>query len=63
MIDVDDGLMKVQVQDEEVSFSLFEALQNSKEKEGCFNMDATGETIKDWQKQNYPPKQVPFSYR
>lgn len=54
MIDVDDGVMKVRVQDEEVSFNLFEALQHSKEKGVCFNMDTNNETIKYLQKQKQP---------
>lgn len=31
IIDVDDGIMKIRVQDEEVSFKLFEAMQNLRE--------------------------------
>ncbi|XP_058753377.1 uncharacterized protein LOC131626574 [Vicia villosa] len=39
MIDIDDGLMKVRVQDEEVSFNLFDAMKYPKEKGACFKVD------------------------
>lgn len=51
MIDIDDGLMKVRVQDEEVCFNLFEAMKHSKDKGDCIRMDATNETIMDVKRQ------------
>lgn len=47
VIDIDDGLMKVRVQDEEVCFNLFEAMKHSQDKRDCFRMDDTNETIMD----------------
>ncbi|GAU10100.1 hypothetical protein TSUD_419960, partial [Trifolium subterraneum] len=41
MIDIDDGVMKVRVQDEEVSFDLWEAMKHPKEKSVCCKLDAT----------------------
>ncbi|GAU47732.1 hypothetical protein TSUD_386910 [Trifolium subterraneum] len=55
MIDIDDGVMKVRVQDEEVSFNLWEAMKYSKDKGVCFKMDATYEAILDVQKQLCKP--------
>lgn len=46
MIDIDDGLMKVRVQDEEVTFNLFEAMKHPKDKHDVFRIDATEEEIK-----------------
>ena len=43
MIDIDDGLMKVRVQDEEVAFNLFEAKRNFNGKCESFRIDATKE--------------------
>lgn len=43
LIDIDDGLMKVHVQDEEVTFSLFDAMKHSKDKGACFRVDAIDE--------------------
>lgn len=43
IIDVDDGKLKVRVQDEEVNFNVFEAIQHPKEKEQCFKMDVVNE--------------------
>lgn len=51
MIDIDDGLMKVHVQDEEACFNLFEAMKNSKDKGYCFRMDAPEEAIMDVRRQ------------
>ncbi|GAU10442.1 hypothetical protein TSUD_420640, partial [Trifolium subterraneum] len=47
MIDIDDGVMKVRVQDEEVSFDLWEAMKHPKEKSVCCKLDATEEAILD----------------
>lgn len=47
MIDVDDGMVKVRVQDEEVSFNVFEAMLNPREKGVSFNLDAVDEMIMD----------------
>ncbi|GAU37821.1 hypothetical protein TSUD_276390 [Trifolium subterraneum] len=43
MIDIDDGVMKVRVQDEEVCFNLWEAMKHSDDKDVCFKLDATEE--------------------
>ena len=51
MIDMDDGLMKVRVQDEEVCFNLFEAMKHSKDKSYCFRIDATDEAIMEVKRQ------------
>jgi hypothetical protein len=55
MIDIDDGIMKVRVQDEEVNFNLWEAMKYSKDKGACFKMDATEVAIMDVRKQLYNP--------
>ncbi|MCI61683.1 hypothetical protein A2U01_0082940, partial [Trifolium medium] len=55
MIDIDDGVMKVRVQDKEVSFNLWEAMKHPKDKGVCFKMDATEEAILDEQKQVMKP--------
>ncbi|XP_058761604.1 uncharacterized protein LOC131634997 [Vicia villosa] len=43
MIDIDDGIMKLRIQDEEVSFNLFDAMKQPKDKSDCFRLDATEE--------------------
>ncbi|XP_050885434.1 uncharacterized protein LOC127090986 [Lathyrus oleraceus] len=53
MIDIDDGLMKVRVQDKEVTFNLFDAMKHSKDKGACFRVDAIDEEILKIQKQAY----------
>ena len=53
MINIDDGLMKVRVQDEEVFFNLFEAIKHSKDKGDYFIKDVTDEFIVDVQRQVY----------
>ncbi|MCI16277.1 hypothetical protein A2U01_0037419 [Trifolium medium] len=58
MIDIDDGVMKVRVQDEEVSFNLWEAMKHSKEKDVCFKLDATEEAILDVRKQAHRPSSL-----
>jgi hypothetical protein len=55
MIDIDDGVMKVRVQDEEVSFNLWEAMKHPKEKDVCCKLDATDEAILDVRKQAHRP--------
>ncbi|XP_050919603.1 uncharacterized protein LOC127137162 [Lathyrus oleraceus] len=45
MIDIDDGLMKVRVQDEEVTFNLFEAMEHPNDKHDSFRINATEEEI------------------
>ncbi|MCI85763.1 hypothetical protein A2U01_0107042, partial [Trifolium medium] len=47
MIDIDDGVMKVRVQDEDVSFNLWEAMMHPKDKGVCFKMDVIEEAILD----------------
>ncbi|XP_058784612.1 uncharacterized protein LOC131659439 [Vicia villosa] len=47
MIDIDDGLMKVRVQDEEVTFNLFKAMKHPKDKHDTFRVDATDEEIEE----------------
>ncbi|MCI68003.1 hypothetical protein A2U01_0089262, partial [Trifolium medium] len=55
MIDIDDGVMKVRVQDEEVSFNLWEAMKHPKDKGVCFKMDVFEEAILDVKKQVMKP--------
>lgn len=55
MIDVDNGHMKVKVQDEEVSFNIFETIKHYKDKGFCFQLDAIEEAIKDVEKQLHDP--------
>ncbi|XP_068480948.1 uncharacterized protein [Phaseolus vulgaris] len=43
MIDVDEGKLKVRVQDEEVSFDVFEAMKHPIDHNDCFRMDALDE--------------------
>ena len=43
MIDIDDGIMKVRVQDKEVTFNLFEDIKHPKDKQDAFRNDATKE--------------------
>jgi len=43
IIDVDDGKLKVMVQDDEVNFNVFEAMQHPKDKQQCFRMDVIDE--------------------
>jgi len=45
MIDVDDGLMKVRVQNEEVTFDLFKAMKHSKDRSDSFRIDVIEEAI------------------
>jgi hypothetical protein len=45
MIDIDDGLMKVRVQDEEVTFNLFEAMKHPTDKHDSFRIDASEEEV------------------
>nr|KYP63753.1 hypothetical protein KK1_018335 [Cajanus cajan] len=39
IIDVDDGKLKVRVQDDEVNFDVFEAMKHPSDKAGCFRVD------------------------
>lgn len=63
MIDIDDGLMKVCVQYEEVSFNLFEAMKHSKDKGECFRVNATDEAILNVRKQAHisTPLEIAFT--
>ncbi|XP_050888731.1 uncharacterized protein LOC127093876 [Lathyrus oleraceus] len=45
MIDIDDGVIKVRVQDEEACFNIFEAMKHSKDKNDCFQIDTTDKDI------------------
>ncbi|XP_058766201.1 uncharacterized protein LOC131639754 [Vicia villosa] len=45
MIDVDDGLMKMRIQDEDICFNLFEAMKHSNDKGHRFRLDVTEEAI------------------
>lgn len=47
MINVDEGVMKVRVQDEEVNFILFEAIKHPTNKGICYQMDALDKAIKE----------------
>jgi hypothetical protein len=55
MIDYDDGLMKVRLDNEEISFNLHDAMKNSKDKGACFKVDALEEVIMDTRKQLHKP--------
>lgn len=55
MISMDDGLIKVRVQYEEVSFNLFESMKNLKYKGACFKVQYTDEAIMDMRKQAHIP--------
>lgn len=50
MIDVDNGQMKISVQDEEVSFNFFEAMKHSKDDENGFKIHAIEEDTADMEK-------------
>jgi len=53
MIDLDEGIMKIRVQDEEVKFTLFKAKKHLKNKSDIFQIDTTkGSTKED---KNQPP--------
>ncbi|CAJ2635425.1 unnamed protein product [Trifolium pratense] len=58
MIDIDDGVMKVRVQDEEVSFNLWEAMKHPHDQDMCFKLDATEEAILDVRKQAHRPSSL-----
>src|SRR3954468_22040227 len=47
MIDIDDGIMKLRVQDEEVCFNLFDAMKQPKDKNDCFRMDVTEASVEE----------------
>jgi len=51
IIDVDDGKLKVKVQDDEVNFNVFEAMQHPKDKKQCFRMDVIDEIFLSSRKQ------------
>ncbi|XP_027903598.1 uncharacterized protein LOC114163487 [Vigna unguiculata] len=51
IIDVDDGKLKVRVQDDEVNFNVFEAMQDPKDKQQCFKMDVIDEIFLSSRKQ------------
>ena len=51
MIDMDEGKLKVWVQDEEVSFDVFEAMKHSIDQRDCFIMDVLDELYLDNQRQ------------
>ncbi|XP_058769279.1 uncharacterized protein LOC131643143 [Vicia villosa] len=54
MIDIDDGIMKLRVQDEEVCFNLFDAMKQPKDKNDCFRMDVTEESVVEVANQIHP---------
>jgi len=45
LIDIDDGKLKVRVQDEEVDFNVFEAISHPKDVGGCFRIDMLDEVL------------------
>jgi len=51
IIDVNDGKLKVRVQDDEVNFNVFEAVQHPKDKQQCFKMDVIDEIYLSSRKQ------------
>lgn len=55
MINVDNGKMKVRVQDEEIDFNIFVVMNHSKYKRICFKIDATEEAVVDVEKQLHNP--------
>nr|KYP65343.1 hypothetical protein KK1_011576 [Cajanus cajan] len=50
IIDVDDGKLKVRVQDDEVNFNVFEAMKHPSDKAGCFRVDVIDELCMEAQK-------------
>nr|KYP54921.1 hypothetical protein KK1_001122 [Cajanus cajan] len=50
LIDVDDGKLKVRVNDEEVNFDVFDAMHYPKDKSSCFRVDVIDELIEDSRK-------------
>ena len=58
MIDLNDNIMKVKVDNEEVTFNIREAIKHSKDKGACFKMDATEEVIMTTRKQFH--NQIPL---
>nr|KYP33667.1 Retrovirus-related Pol polyprotein from transposon 17.6 [Cajanus cajan] len=50
IIDVDDGKLKVRVQDDEVNFNVFEAMKHPSDKSGCFRVDVIDELCMEAQK-------------
>nr|KYP47399.1 hypothetical protein KK1_031013 [Cajanus cajan] len=50
IIDVDDGKLKVRVQDDEVNFNVFEAMKHSSDKACCFRVDVIDELCMEAQK-------------
>ncbi|XP_058733689.1 uncharacterized protein LOC131605333 [Vicia villosa] len=53
MIDIDDGLMKVRVLDEEVCFNLFEAMKHKNDTSDCFRVDVTDKAIMQVKKKSH----------
>jgi len=51
IIDIDDGKLKVRVQDDEVNFNVFEAMQHLKDNQQCFRMDVIDEIFLSSRKQ------------
>lgn len=47
--------MKIRVQDEEVSFNLFEIVTHTNDKGACFKMDVTADANIDVPKQKHTP--------
>nr|KYP49927.1 hypothetical protein KK1_028318 [Cajanus cajan] len=50
LIDVDDGKLKVRVNDEEVNFDVFDAMHYPKDKSSCFRVDIIDGLIEDTRK-------------
>nr|KYP77135.1 Retrovirus-related Pol polyprotein from transposon 17.6 [Cajanus cajan] len=50
LIDVDDGKLKVRVNDEEVNFDVFDAMHYPKDKNSCFRVDVIDGLIEDTRK-------------
>nr|KYP43575.1 hypothetical protein KK1_035002 [Cajanus cajan] len=51
IIDVDDGKLKVKVQDDEVSFNVFKAMKHPSDKTGCFRVDVIDELCMEAQRE------------
>ncbi|XP_020208712.1 uncharacterized protein LOC109793664 [Cajanus cajan] len=50
LIDVDDGKLKVRVNDEEVNFDVFDAMHYPKDKSSCFRVDVIDGLVEDTRK-------------
>lgn len=54
IIDVDDGKLKVQAQDDEVNFKVFDAMKHPNDKKECFRVNVIDEVCFEAKKQFFP---------